>query len=77
MLRYLPLGVMFNLFGGILFGFGVCLGTTTFPPTISAIVMTGLGAISIGAGYFVLRPLLRKAKAEIKAVTRSTLNPNQ
>lgn len=77
MLRYLPLGAMFYLFGGILFGFGVCLGTTSFPPTVSSIVMTGIGALSIGAGYFVLRPLLRQAKAEIKAVTHSTLNPNQ
>ena len=71
MLRFLPAGVFLYLIGGTLFGFGACLGTAFGTPGVTALGCTGIGATLIAIGYFILRPLLREAKAEIKARTRA------
>ncbi|KHS09407.1 hypothetical protein BMD20_29465 [Burkholderia multivorans] len=52
----------------MVFGFGV--GFTSTAAGLVSLVSTGIGAVMIVLGYFVLRPLLRRAKTEIKGVSR-------
>ncbi|MEX3557350.1 MAG: hypothetical protein VB124_03480 [Burkholderia sp.] len=66
-LRFLPLGINLYLVGGILFGFGVGFGVSVVPG-FGAVLCTGLGSLMIVAGYYVMRPLSRAAKAEIRAL---------
>lgn len=63
-LRRLPLGAFMYLIGGMLFGFGVGFGSSTVP-SITAVVITGLGSFGIVAGYFLLRPLMQHARTEL------------
>lgn len=66
-MRFLPLGCFLYVVGGMLFGYGVGSGKVGVP-SIEAVVTTGIGATLIVVGYFVLRPMVRQAKAEIKAL---------
>lgn len=68
-LRFMPLGVNLYLVGGILFGFGVGFGVSV-TPGLGAVICTGIGSLMIVAGYYVLRPLSRAAKTEIRALAR-------
>ncbi|MGN7104868.1 hypothetical protein ACTHR6_24870 [Ralstonia holmesii] len=52
------------LVGGILFGFGIGFGASSVPG-VATVVITGLGALSIMVGYFLFRPLMREAKAQL------------
>ncbi|MCL6486337.1 MAG: hypothetical protein I4O49_19560 [Janthinobacterium lividum] len=63
-LRRLPFGVFMYLVGGILFGFGMGFGASSVPG-VATVVITGLGALAISAGYFIFRPLMREAKAQL------------
>ncbi|KVN48736.1 hypothetical protein WT12_08290 [Burkholderia territorii] len=72
-LRFLPLGTFLYLIGGMLFGFGI--GFAAIMPGYVSLVSTGAGSLMIVAGYFTLRPLFRRAKAEIKALRKASPQP--
>lgn len=74
-LRFLPIGAFMYLVGGMLFGFGIGFGASAIPGYMS-LASTGLGSIGIMIGYFILRPLFKQAKAQIKARTKS-VQPRQ
>jgi hypothetical protein len=68
-LRFLPLAVHLYLVGGILLGFGIGFSVSVLPG-VGAVTVTGLGSLMIVIGYYVLRPLNRAAKSEIRALSR-------
>lgn len=63
-LRRLPLGAFMYLIGGMLFGFGIGFGSSAVP-SVTAVVITGLGSFGIVAGYYLLRPLMEHARTEL------------
>ncbi|EML1601333.1 MULTISPECIES: hypothetical protein [Burkholderia] len=72
-LRFLPIGSFLYLIGGMVFGFGI--GFAAIMPGYVSLVSTGVGSLTIVAGYFTLRPLFRRAKAEIKARSKASSLP--
>jgi hypothetical protein len=65
-LRFLPVGAFFNLLGGLFFGFGIGFGASAVP-SVSALASTGIGAVFIVAAFYILRPMVRASKAQMKA----------